>query len=334
MVSVYLGVFMAVLGIESSAHTLGVGIADHGRIVANVKRMYDVGDRGMIPSKVADFHAKNIGRLMKEALQHCGLGIGDIDAIGYTKGPGIGSCLRIGQLAALALSERYRLPLYDVNHAVAHIEITKHMFGLSDPLVLYVSGGNSQILAIEEEPYRHYHVYGETFDIGVGNMLDSFARSARLDPAWGSTVAKVAEGGSYVELPYTVKGMDFTFTGLLTSAMKALKTRDLKDVAYSLQETAFSMLCEATERALLLKGKKELILCGGVAQSKRLREMLDIMAASHNAKFCVAPNEFNADNGAMIALVAEKMLEAGVKARIERCTINQKYRIDSVRIEW
>ena len=94
------------------------------------------------------------------------------------------------------------------------------------------------------------------------------------------------------------------------------------------------MLCEATERALLLKGKKELILCGGVAQSKRLREMLDIMAASHNAKFCVAPNEFNADNGAMIALVAEKMLEAGVKARIERCTINQKYRIDSVRIEW
>lgn len=325
---------MAVLGIESSAHTLGIGIADNGKIVANVKRMYDVGSSGMIPSKVADFHAKNVGRLLKEAFLRCGLGIDDIEAVGYTKGPGIGSCLRMGQLAASALSEKYGLPLYDVNHAVAHIEITKHLFHLADPLVLYVSGGNSQILAIEKAPYRHYHVCGETFDIGVGNMLDSFARSAGLDPAWGSSVARVAEGGRYIELPYTVKGMDFTFTGLLTSAIKTLKNRNLKDVAYSLQETAFAMLCEATERALLLKNRKELIVCGGVAQSKRLRQMLSIMAGSHGARFCVAPDEFNADNGAMIALVAEKMLDAGIKANIKRCTINQRYRIDSVRIGW
>ena len=325
---------MAVLGIESSAHTLGIGIADSGKIVANAKRMYNVGDRGMIPSKVADFHAKNIGRLLKEAFLHCGLGIEDIDAIGYTKGPGIGSCLRIGQLAARALSEKYGLPLFNVNHAVAHIEITKHMFRLLDPLVLYVSGGNSQILAIEKEPYRHYHVYGETFDIGVGNMLDSFARSAGLDPAWGSSVARAAEGGSYIEMPYTVKGMDFTFTGLLTNAIKALKTRNVKDVAYSLQETAFAMLCEATERALLLKNKKELALCGGVAQSKRLRQMLGMMAESHKTRFCSAPDEFNADNGAMIALVAEKMFKAGMNSRMERCTINQRYRIDSVKIGW
>ena len=325
---------MAVLGIESSAHTLGIGIADNGKIVANAKRMYDVGSSGMIPSKVADFHSKNIGRLLKEAFLSCGLDINDIDAIGYTKGPGIGSCLRIGQLAAVTLAEKYGLPLFDVNHAVAHIEITRHLFKLSDPLVLYVSGGNSQILAIEREPYRHYHVYGETFDIGVGNMLDSFARSAGLDPAWGSSVAAAAKGGNYIEMPYTVKGMDFTFTGLLTNAVNALKVRSMKDVAYSLQETAFSMLCEATERALLLKNKKELALCGGVAQSKRLKEMLRVMAGSHKARFCVAPDEFNADNGAMIALVAEKMFEAGMKARIERCTINQRYRIDSVRIGW
>ena len=325
---------MVVLGIESSAHTLGIGISDRGKIIANVKRMYNVGSSGMIPSKVADFHAKNIGNLLKEALVHSGLGIDDIDAIGYTKGPGIGSCLRIGQLTARTLSEKYKLPIFDVNHAVAHIEITKHMFRLSDPLVLYVSGGNSQILAIEKEPYRHYHVYGETFDIGVGNMLDSFARSAGLDPAWGSSVASAAEGGSYIEMPYTVKGMDFTFTGLLTNAIKMLGTKSLKDVAYSLQETAFSMLCEATERALLLKNKREMVLCGGVAQSKRLRQMLNTMADSHRTRFCTAPDEFNADNGAMIALVAEKMFEAGVKAKLGRCTIEQRYRIDAVRIVW
>jgi glycoprotease/Kae1 family metallohydrolase len=205
---------------------------------------------------------------------------------------------------------------------------------MADPLVLYVSGGNSQVLAIEKEPFRHYHVYGETFDIGVGNMLDSFARSAGLNPAWGSSVAKAAVGGSYIEMPYTVKGMDFTFTGLLTNAIKMLGKKDLKDISYSLQETSFSMLCEATERALLLTGKKELILCGGVAQSRRLRQMLGIMARSHIARFCVAGDEFNSDNGAMIALVAEKMLSSGIKPRISECTINQKYRIDSVNIRW
>jgi N6-L-threonylcarbamoyladenine synthase len=325
---------MAVLGIESSAHTLGIGVVERGRVVANEKVMYRMGNKGMIPSKVADFHANNLGRLLDKALPRANLSINEIDAIGYTKGPGIGSCLRIGQLAARALSARYGIPLFDVNHAVAHIEITKRMFGLSDPLVLYVSGGNSQILAIENDPFRHYHVYGETFDIGIGNMLDSFARAAGLDPAWGSSVARAAEGGSYIELPYTVKGMDFTFTGLLTSAVKALNGNALKDVAYSLQETSFAMLCEAAERALLLTSKKGLILCGGVAQSVRLRQMLGIMARTHRARFCVAGDEFNADNGAMIALVAEEMLEHGVKSDMGRCTINQRYRIDSVRLAW
>jgi N6-L-threonylcarbamoyladenine synthase len=325
---------MAVLGIESSAHTLGIGVVDNGRIVANEKAMYDVSNTGMIPSKVADFHAKNIGRLLNRVLARCNLGIDGIEAVGYTKGPGIGSCLRIGQVAARALAKRCRVPLYDVNHAVAHIEITKQLFNISDPLVLYVSGGNSQILAIENKPFRHYHVYGETFDIGVGNMLDSFARSAGLDPAWGSTVARVATGGEYIDMPYTVKGMDFTFTGLLTNAVKALRTNDVRDVAYSLQETAFAMLCEAAERALLLTNKREFILCGGVAQSVRLRQMLKIMTGSHGARFFVAENEFNSDNGAMIALVAERMLDRDIKPRMDQCTINQKYRIDTVRLSW
>src|SRR5271157_5246846 len=100
-------VCMIVLGIESSAHTLGIGIVDKGRVIANEKVMYSIGNKGMIPSKVADFHAKNIGRLLKGTLSHSGLGIEDIDAIGYTKGPGIGSCLRIGQLAAMVLAERH-----------------------------------------------------------------------------------------------------------------------------------------------------------------------------------------------------------------------------------
>ncbi|MEM3227874.1 MAG: KEOPS complex N(6)-L-threonylcarbamoyladenine synthase Kae1 [Candidatus Micrarchaeaceae archaeon] len=325
---------MITIGIESSAHTFGVGIVENGRIIANSKSMYPISDKGIIPMKVADFHQKNSARVISEAMQQAGIGLEDIDAIGYTKGPGIGPCLRVGQLAALVLARRTGKPIYPVNHAVAHIEITKHIYGLGDPLALYVSGGNSQILALEAEPYPHYHVLGETFDIGVGNMLDSFARAAGLNPAWGSSVAKLAEGGRYVRMPYTVKGMDFTFTGLLTSAIRMLPMHRKEDVAFSLQETAFSMLCEAAERALLLSGKKELIVCGGVAQSKRLADMLQLMAKAHGRKFYVAPNEFNSDNGAMIAIIAWKMHSAGGKVPRGSISISQRYRAQNFRLVW
>ncbi|MDE1833657.1 MAG: UGMP family protein, partial [Candidatus Micrarchaeota archaeon] len=239
-----------------------------------------------------------------------------------------------GQVAARAVSATYGIPIYPVNHGVAHVEIARHMGKMKDPLALYVSGGNSQILAAVDKPYRHYHIYGETFDIGVGNMIDNFAREAKINPAWGSKVAEVAAKGHYLPLPYTVKGMDFTFSGLLTSAVRSLKTYKVADVAYSLQETAFSMLCEATERALLLTGRHEVVLCGGVAQSSRLQEMVRSVARSHGAGFFVAPNEFNSDNGAMIALVASKMLASGAGTSLNACTVDQKYRIDEVDIGW
>jgi N6-L-threonylcarbamoyladenine synthase len=319
---------MAVIGIESSAHTLGIGIVENGKVLANQKAMYKITDKGIIPSKVADFHANNVRKTLLSALKESGLDIKKINAIGYTKGPGLGACLQVGQVAAKSISERCKLPIFPINHGVAHVEIVKNYSKLKDPLALYVSGGNSQILGILEEPHKHYHVYGETFDVGVGNMLDSFAREAKLNPAWGSTVAKVAKNGRYIQMPYTVKGTDFTFTGLLTNAVRLLAKNQLKDVAFSLQETAFSMLCEATERALLLTKKKELVLCGGVAQSERLKEMLNLVAKEHNIKFGVAPNEFNADNGAMIALVAENMFKSHIKISESDCIVNQKYRID------
>ncbi|MGC8495603.1 MAG: KEOPS complex N(6)-L-threonylcarbamoyladenine synthase Kae1 [Candidatus Micrarchaeia archaeon] len=324
---------MPVLGIESSAHTLGVGIVDNGTFLANEKMMFKI-KSGIIPMKVADFHARNARNVLYKALSKAGLKIKDIDAVGYTKGPGLGPCLRVGQLMARSIASAYGMPIYPVNHAVAHIDVTKHLSGFNDPLSLYVSGGNSQILAIEELPFRHYHVYGETFDIGVGNMLDSFARSAKLVPAWGSTVARVAANGNYIEMPYTVKGMDFSFTGLLTSAVKLIGKKPIEDIAFSLQETAFSMIVEATERALLLNRKRELTVSGGVAQSLVLQGKLATMARTHGARFYVAPNEYNADNGAMIALVAEKMYKSRLRQSLDQCSIDQKYRIDKVRITW
>ncbi len=325
---------MAVMGIESTAHTFGVGICEGGKIIANQKSMYEIKDKGMVPVKVAEHHSEKSNFIIKAALDEAGLDIRDINAIGYSMGPGLGPCLSVGFHSAKKLALENRIPLFPVNHAVAHIEVTKQRFGVSDPLIVYVSGGNSQILGIEDSPFRHYHVYGETFDIGIGNMLDSFAREAGIVPAWGSEVAKVAANGKYFEMPYTVKGMDFTFTGLLTFAVKSLSSHPVKDVAYSLQETSFSMLCEAAERAMLLTGKKDLIVCGGVAQSLRLKEMLKKMAKPHKKQVYVSPNELNADNGAMIAVVAESMFKSGQSFQIEKLDIKQRYRADSVEILW
>ncbi|MDE1810940.1 MAG: UGMP family protein, partial [Candidatus Micrarchaeota archaeon] len=203
------------MGIESSAHTLGIGVVNRGKALSNTKSMFHIGNKGLIPARVSDFHADNVRKTLAAALKAAGVGIEDIEAVGYTKGPGLGPCLRVGQVAARAISANYGIPIYPVNHGVAHVEVARHLGKMKDPLALYVSGGNSQILAAVDKPYRHYHVYGETFDIGVGNMIDNFAREAKLNPAWGSEVAKVAIGGRYIPLPYTVKGMDFTFSGLL-----------------------------------------------------------------------------------------------------------------------
>jgi len=183
---------MLVIGMESSAHTFGVGIVKDGSVLANEKEMYDVGSRGMIPAKVAELHVKNASRVIGRALKKAGVGIRDIEGVGYTKGPGIGPCLQVGQLAAKTIACRLGVRIVPVNHAVAHAEITRNQAGFEDPIILYVSGGNSQILKLADKPFRHYRILGETFDGGVGNMFDSFARDMGLKPAWGSTVAKLA----------------------------------------------------------------------------------------------------------------------------------------------
>ncbi len=324
---------MAVLGIESSAHTLGIGIIDGDRFLSNKRIMFPITNNGIIPSELAEFHSKNAANALKSALDESSLSMRDISAIGYTKGPGLGPALNVGAISAKALALRYKIPIYPINHALAHLEIVRHINNFDDPLFLYVSGGNSQILGFNEKKDK-YHIYGETFDIGIGNMLDNFARAAKLIHAWGSSVATLAENGSYIQMPYTVKGMDFTFTGLLTHAVKMLDnpTINKSDIAYSLQETAFSMLCEATERALMLTKKKELGICGGVAQSVRLKAMLKCIADEHKIKFGFVENQFNADNGAMIALVAQKMLSNGVISNINDCNINQRFRIDTARV--
>lgn len=318
---------MLVLGIESTAHTLGIGVCRNGEVLSNAHDIYKPKKEGIVPRKAADHHADVFPEVLSSSLSSAGVSMEELDLVAFSQGPGIGAPLAAGCTAAKYLSLKYSKPLIGVNHPYAHVKIAEHLTGVSNPLVLYVSGGNTQILAEEKSGFR---VFGETLDIGLGNLFDTFAREAGMAYAHGSSLEKLARGGSYIELPYTVKGTNLSFTGLQTAAARALKEHPARDVAYSMMETAFSMCCEALERALFLTRKKGIISCGGVAQNRRLQSMLRTLAKEDGVGFGVAPDEYNRDNGAMIAYAGGLLYkEKGTKPP-EYWSPAPNQRIDSV----
>ena len=242
--------------------------------------------------------------------------------------------MRTGATVARAMAVYLGVPLVGVNHCVAHIEIGKLTTGVEDPLTLYVSGGNTIVSALEGGRYR---VFGETLDIAVGNCLDVFAREAGLGYPGGPAVEEMAlKGSRYIRLPYTVKGMDMSFSGLLTHALRLLRSGKyrVEDLCYSLQETAFSMLAEITERALAHTRKREVLLTGGVAANRRLQEMIRFVAEEHDATFHVVPREYAVDNGAMIAWTGLLMFRAGVETPVEESFVRPRWRLDEVEVVW
>ncbi|MEM0437861.1 MAG: KEOPS complex N(6)-L-threonylcarbamoyladenine synthase Kae1 [Candidatus Micrarchaeia archaeon] len=317
---------MYTLGIESTAHTFGIGICHNGKILANASRTYSQKFGGMKPSDAADHHALAAEQVLSEALAQAGIRMRDVGLIGYSKGPGLAPCLRIGRAVAVLCSSMLRIPLLPVHHSLAHIEIGRHMCMMEDPLVIYVSGGNTQLLVLKK---GRYTVLGETLDVGLGNAIDTLARELGLERAHGGEIERLAKSGSYFELPYTVKGMDFAFSGLVTKCGQVSAHHTNEDIAHSFQETAFAMLCEAAERALMVTHKKEVLLCGGVAQNMRLQEMVAGMAEENGVRFGCPANEFNRDNGAMIAHTAH-YLHHKFKGNYPDtdCGIKPRYRIE------
>ncbi len=323
-----------VLGIESTAHTVGVGIfsSEHG-IIANEKSVYKPVNGGIHPREAAEHHSKALPSVLKKALQTAGCQIKDIDAFAVALGPGMGPCLRIGASVARALALKYKKPLVPVNHAIAHIEIARYSTGMNDPLVVYVAGGNTLITTYVEGRYR---IFGETLDISLGNCLDVFARETGLGFPGVPEVEKLyRKGGRLLDLPYIVKGQDVSYSGLLTRALELYKKGyPIEDVCYSLVEIAYSMLVEVAERALVHTKKKEIVLTGGVARSQILQEKLSIMAEIHNAKFSSVKPEYAGDNGAMIAYTGYLALTSGITIPVGESFIKPLWRLEQVEALW
>ncbi len=327
------------LGIESTADDFSVGIlSSNGKVEANVISAYVPEKGGIHPREAARHHAEVAGRVLEEAFQKAEIRPQDIHIVAFSQGPGLGPCLRTGATAARALASYLRVPLVGVNHCVAHIEIGKLVSGALDPVTLYVSGGNTLVSAFEAGRYR---VFGETLDIAVGNCLDVFAREAGLHESEGKPLGALVEqlasrGETLISLPYTVKGMDLSFSGFLTAAIQVLHEgkHGLEDLCFSLQEVAFSMLTEVTERALAHTEKPEVLLTGGVAANKRLQSMLESVAEEHNARFCSVPKQYALDNGAMIAWTGILAYRHNVTIPLGKSFVKLKWRLDEVPAPW
>jgi N6-L-threonylcarbamoyladenine synthase len=322
-----------ILGIESTAHTFGIGIVKDGKILANIKEAYTTEKGGIIPTESGKHHDKVKQEVYEKALSAAGIDEKKVDAVAFSQGPGLAPCLLVGIRFAKGLATKLKISLVPVNHCIAHLEIGK-ITGAKDPVLLYCSGANTQIIAYAAGKYR---IFGETLDLGIGNFIDTFARYAGMGFPGGPKIQKLAETGEYIELPYSIKGMDISLSGILTKLRQMLDSGKykLEDLSYSLQETTFSMLVEAAERALAHTGKKELLLGGGVACNTRLKEMCRIMCEERGAKFFVPENSLLVDNAAMIAYLGEIIFKSEIKeTNFDDLDILPRQRTDEVEVSW
>lgn len=325
---------MITLGIEGTAHTLGVGIVDSERkVLSNVIDMYRPPEGGLHPREAANHHADVVSSVIVKSLAEAGITLNDVDLISFSMGPGLGPCLRVAATAARSLSASLKIPIIGVNHCIAHIEIGNATTGCTDPVLLYASGGNTQIIAYSDGRYR---IFGETQDVGIGNMLDKLGRELGLGYYAGPAIEKLAKGGNkLLDLPYSVKGMDMAFSGIMTAALAHRdRGESLEDIAFSIQETTFAMLTEVTERAMAHIGKKEVLLGGGVAQNNRLKEMVSTMAEARGAEMFCPDRRLCMDNGAMIAWLGSIMHASGVRMEIKDTEVRQRFRTDEVPVIW
>ena len=324
------------LGIESTAHTFSCAIIEKkgkkGKILSDVRKIYrPPGGEGIHPREASRHHIENSSAVLAQSLAEAKISIKDLDLISYAAGPGLGPCLRVGAVVARSLASYYNIPIYPVNHAIGHIELGKLLTGAKNPLVLLVSGGHTMLLAFLHKQWR---VFGETLDITLGQLLDQFGRFMGFASPCGKNIEELAKTSSnYVRLPYSVKGNDVSFSGLL-SASKTIISKNKADACFSLQETAFAMISEAVERALSFTRKKELLVVGGVAANKRLSEMLTDVCTRHGCKYFVSPLKFAGDCGSQICWTG--LLESQVKkgVELENAFVTQSWRLDSVQINY
>jgi N6-L-threonylcarbamoyladenine synthase len=319
---------MRVLGIESSCDETAVAVYDDARGLLSHRLHSQVAMHqaygGVVPELASRDHVRRLLPLVREALAEAKSDNGSIDGIAYTAGPGLIGALLVGEGFAAALSTAWGKPALGIHHLEGHL-----LAPLLEPkppafpfLALLVSGGHTQL--VDVAALGRYRIIGETLDDAAGEAFDKTAKLLGLAYPGGAALALLAESGRSGEFTFPRPmldrpGLDFSFSGLKTAALVALRGRDMgeavrADVARGFEEAVVETLAEKCRRALKQTGHERLVVAGGVGANRRLRGRLAAVARESNAELYFPRTEFCTDNGAMIALAGCLRLAAGMRA--------------------
>ena len=310
---------MKILGIETSCDDTGVAIydTDAGLLVnllySQIKTHQEYG--GVVPELAARDHLRKAMPLIDAALHEAGIVGSELDAIAYTKGPGLAGALLAGSGVAKGLAYGWGIPAIGVHHMEGHLlapmlEEKKPEFPF---IALLVSGGHT--LLADVQGIGEYTILGQSIDDAVGEAFDKTAKMLGLGYPGGPIIQKTAQQGTANRFtfprPMTNRpGLDFSFSGLKTFALtckqkletdNVLDEQAIADVAHAFQEAAVDTLKIKCERALQQTGNKRLVIAGGVSANQRLREVLTDLMSQIDGEVFYPRLEFCTDNGAMIA---------------------------------
>jgi tRNA N6-adenosine threonylcarbamoyltransferase len=317
---------MRVLGIETSCDETAVAVYDTdlkllSHCLHTQAAMHEAYG-GVVPELASRDHVRRLLPLVREALAEARSDRDSIDGIAYTAGPGLIGALLVGSGFAASLGVAWGKPAVGVHHLEGHLmaallESTPPAFPF---LALLVSGGHTQL--IDVAAFGDYRILGETLDDAVGEAFDKTAKQLGLAYPGGAALAALAERGRTGRFTFPRPmldrpGLDFSFSGLKTAALVALRGRTLDDavradVARAFEEAVVDTLAAKCDRALKSTGHQRLVVAGGVGANRRLRERLAQTAQQRNAQLYFPRPGFCTDNGAMIALAGCMRLEAGL----------------------
>lgn len=316
---------MRILGIETSCDETGVAVYDSERgllahnLYSQIELHADYG--GVVPELASRDHVRKIIPLLRDLLAEAGTALDELDGVAYTAGPGLAGALMVGAVFGRTLAWALGVPAVGVHHMEGHL--LAPMLEENSPkfpfIALLVSGGHTQLMRVDG--IGRYQLLGESIDDAAGEAFDKVAKMLKLDYPGGPAVAKLAESGDASRFTFPRPmldrpGLDFSFSGLKTSVMNALRTTEdysqkSADIAASFQIAAVDTLSRKCERALKATGVKRLVVAGGVSANKLLRVKLDEMTARHKAAVFYPALPFCTDNGAMIAFAGAQRLLAG-----------------------
>ncbi|QOR66851.1 tRNA (adenosine(37)-N6)-threonylcarbamoyltransferase complex transferase subunit TsaD [Cytobacillus suaedae] len=318
-----------ILGIETSCDETAVAVIKNGKeIIANVVASQIESHKrfgGVVPEIASRHHVEQMTIVLEEAMNQANIDFSDIDAIAVTEGPGLVGALLVGVNAAKAIAFAHNIPLVGVHHIAGHIYANRLIQELQFPLLsLVVSGGHTELVYMKE--HGSFKVIGETRDDAAGEAYDKVARTLNLPYPGGPHIDRLAqEGNPTIDLPraWLEEGSyDFSFSGLKSSVINTLhnaeqrgETIDPKDLAASFQASVIDVLVKKTVKAAKEYDVKQVLLAGGVAANKGLRQTLEkAFVDLDGIELVIPPLSLCTDNAAMIAAAGSILYDKGIRS--------------------